>query len=126
WHPPRFHSAAVVLPVHRLLRLQRFKAEAHRHGSHSLMPRFRNLGLFLPFLLNSLLPGQSSSGTLRLTITDPTGLPVPAKVWLSGESSRLHRDADATSGKFTFGHLPFGVYRVAVTHEGFSPYSSLV
>jgi len=67
--------------------------------------------------------GQSSTGELRLTVSDPSGLPIQSRVALVSEvnqvAQRLETDANGT---LVAKRLPFGRYRVEVTQSGFAPY----
>jgi hypothetical protein len=70
---------------------------------------------------------QVQNGELRVTVSDPSGLPLPSSIALVSESSRTERDTKTSAnGQFAFHHLAMGVYRLTVDHAGFTPYSSLV
>jgi len=69
--------------------------------------------------------GQSNTGDLRVIVTDAAGLPVPSAVQLTSEQFRETLDTDAR-GILVAKRLPFGIYRVTVTHEGFAPFAALV
>jgi outer membrane cobalamin receptor len=70
---------------------------------------------------------QLGTGELRLSVTDPTGLPLPSSGTLVGDASRIERGFEANdAGQFTFQHLPSGRYRLSVRHSGFAPSSTLV
>jgi outer membrane cobalamin receptor len=78
-------------------------------------------------LCASLAFAQSQTGELRLTITDPTGLPLPSSVELTSESNQYHRSFNTDpEGKLAAKRLPFGLYTVRIAHEGFSPHSEIV
>src|SRR5262245_53176510 len=70
---------------------------------------------------------QTSTGELRLTVTDAAGLPLQTAVELVSEANRVHdrRQTDAR-GVLIARRLPFGTYRVAVTHPGFADFTRLV
>lgn len=71
--------------------------------------------------------GQVDTGVLRLTVSDPTGLALPSSGKLVSAASQTRREFQTDdTGHFTFQHLPFGIYRLTVAHEGFTPSSSLV
>ncbi len=82
---------------------------------------------FLLFFLSLAQFGQSSTGELRLSVIDQGGLPVRSQVDLLSESNqfREHFDTDR-SGTLVAKRLPFGVYQVVVTREGFAAFSGLV
>ena len=82
-------------------------------------------------LISALICGaalaQVQNGELRVTVFDPSGLPLPSSILLVSEASRTERDTKTSdTGQFAFHHLPFGVYHVTVEHAGFTSYSSLV
>lgn len=70
---------------------------------------------------------QPEFAELRIAVTDVTGLALPSALTLVSEASRTRRDTKTNdSGRFTFEHLPFGVYRLTAERPGFSPYSTVV
>jgi hypothetical protein len=75
-------------------------------------------------LLTTALAGQAQSGnagTIRGTVTDPTGAVIPgAAVHLTNAVSGLDRTVttDAT-GQFEFSNIPFNPYKVSVSAQGF-------
>jgi hypothetical protein len=71
---------------------------------------------------------QVETGEIRLTVTDPSGLALPSSTGaLLSEASNTQRVfASDDHGRFTFAHLPLGVYRLSVAHSGFQKYSTLV
>src|ERR1700675_1470168 len=88
--------------------------------------RVWSLALILLALSCTLL-GQSNTGELRLKITDPDGLGVKGTVELASEANEFRlKLATGDSGTLVAKNLPFGVYRIAVEREGFSPYSGSV
>ncbi len=75
----------------------------------------------------SVLFAQSETGELRLTITDPSGLPLPSSVELISNSNQYRRSFTTDPvGKLVAKRLPFGLYRVRVQHQGFAPYAEIV
>ncbi len=79
------------------------------------------------FAICQLSFAQVQNGELRVTVSDPSGLPLPSSISLVSESSRTERDTKTSAnGQFAFHHLAMGVYRLTVDHAGFTPYSSLV
>jgi hypothetical protein len=70
---------------------------------------------------------QRQRGELRLEVLDPAGSALVAAVDVVSELNELHRggDTDAT-GRYTTQDLPFGLYRVRVSHEGFQTSTQLV
>lgn len=71
---------------------------------------------------------QTETGEIRLTVTDPSGLPLPSSAGaVVSEASNTKRTFTTDEqGRFTLAHLPFGVYRVTIERSGFQNYSQLV
>ena len=67
---------------------------------------------------------QSKSGELRLRVTDPAGLGLKSSVELVSESNQFRQTfrTDDT-GALDAQRLPFGMYRLQVTREGFASVS---
>src|SRR5580704_5171772 len=89
-------------------------------NSSPLRPLWRLLAFF--FLSTISLFAQSNSGELRLKVTDPAGLGLKISVTLISDAThfRAHYDSDA-NGYVIAKHLPFGLYRLEITGEGFAP-----
>jgi hypothetical protein len=70
---------------------------------------------------------QRQRGELRLEVLDPAGSALVGPVDVVSELNELHRygNTDAT-GHYTTQDLPFGLYRVRVSHEGFQAFTQLV
>src|ERR1035441_8802996 len=71
-------------------------------------------------------PAQSgNAGTVRGTVTDPSGAVIPnATVHLSNQVSGFDRTAAANSlGEFEFSNVPFNTYRIRIFADGFAPLS---
>src|SRR5882672_5609921 len=72
-------------------------------------------------LLAATLAAQSDSGELRLKVTDPAGLALKSSVELVSEANQFHsRFSTDNDGSLIVKNLPFGVYQVAVSHDGFA------
>src|SRR5215471_17110793 len=73
--------------------------------------------MLIPYAL-----AQRGTGELRLSVKDATGAGVAATVELSNQSTQtlvsVNLPADV---RYSFKNLPFGFYRLLVTHAGFSP-----
>jgi outer membrane cobalamin receptor len=70
---------------------------------------------------------QTNMGELRLSVTDPAGLPVPGTVELISESNQLRQTIDTDAqGRATARRLPFGRYRLNVSRDGFAPFTALI
>lgn len=100
----------------------------HRNGS----PVFRRASLLMrvAFVLASSAIStlaQLETGQVRLTVSDPSGLALPSSGSLASDASHTRRVfATDDQGRFTFDHLPFGVYRLVVEHSSFQRYETLV
>ena len=78
-------------------------------------------------LCSAALFAQSDLGELRVKVTDPAGLAIPSSVELVSQSNQVRQQLQTDSdGVLVVKRLAFGVYRVRVTHEGFSALSSLI
>jgi hypothetical protein len=64
---------------------------------------------------------QKITGTIRGTVTDPTGAVIAgAKVTVTNEGTGLTRSANTTSaGIYAFAELPVGSYQIRVENQGF-------
>lgn len=80
--------------------------------------------LLLLLLLAATLAAQSNSGELRLKVTDPAGLGLKSSVELVSEANQFHsRFSTDNEGSLIVKNLPFGLYHLAVSHEGFAELS---
>ncbi len=78
-------------------------------------------------LLPVTLFAQSNAGELRLKITDPAGLGVQCAVEVTSEANQFSQTYSTDpAGNLVVPRLPFGVYSITATREGFAPYSQLV
>ncbi len=70
---------------------------------------------------------QHERGAIRLTVRDPKGGPLKASVELASEANQVHRTFLTNQrGNYVALQLPFGLYRLEVTHAGFLPVKRLV
>ncbi len=69
--------------------------------------------------------GGSNAGSLRGTVTDPSGAVIPgATVHLTNQVSGLDQTATTDeTGQFLFANIPFNPYQVQVSANGFAPVS---
>src|SRR5207249_3970470 len=85
------------------------------------------MSTYLLLFLASAQFAQSATGELRLIVTDPGGLGLQSNVALSSEvhqlTQTLETDADGT---LVAKRLPFGRYRLAVSHDGFASFTTLL
>jgi hypothetical protein len=87
---------------------------------------FHILPLLLLFLAALGASAQGgNAGTVRGTITDPSGAVIPgATVHLTNAVSGLDRTETSDQlGQFIFSNVPFNPYRVSVSANGFAPLS---
>ena len=69
----------------------------------------------------------SNTGELRVTVSDPSGLPIQSSVELVSQANQVHRALQTNAhGQAIARQLPFGTYEIQVTREGFAPFSGLV
>ena len=81
--------------------------------------------LFLALLSGQF--GQSNTGELRLSVTDADNLPLESTVALVSESNAIaERVQTDAQGALVAKRLPFGRYRLQVSHDGFATYTALV
>jgi hypothetical protein len=85
----------------------------------------RCLLLFLASV--SPLFGQSNTGELRLSVTDPSGLGTRSSVELVCEANQFQERFETDdAGNLVAKRLPFGVYRLRVEHSGFVAFTDSV
>jgi len=81
---------------------------------------------FLLLFLISALPvfGQSNTGELRLSVTDPSGLGVKSSVELVCEANQFQGSYETDdSGNLVAKRLAFGVYRLRIERSGFAVFT---
>jgi hypothetical protein len=84
---------------------------------------------FLLLFLVSVSPlfGQSNTGELRLSVTDPSGLGAKSSVELVCEANQFQQSFETDdSGNLVAKRLPFGVYRLRVQRSGFAEFTDSV
>src|SRR5690349_7327805 len=70
---------------------------------------------------------QTRGGELRLVVKDPSGAGVAATAEIADQAAQNRQTVDLPpDGRYSFRNLPFGAWRLVVTHEGFAPVSELV
>ncbi len=83
--------------------------------------------LFIVVLWPVLLVAQSKTGELRLRVTDPAGLGVKSSIELVSEANQFRQSfITDDSGALDAQRLPFGIYRLQVSREGFAAVSQPV
>ncbi len=76
-----------------------------------------------------MTPALAQRGTaeLRLTVKDGTGAAVAAVADLLNDATKTHQTVELPAeGRYAFKNLPFGWYRLLVTHAGFTPSSERI
>jgi outer membrane cobalamin receptor len=69
--------------------------------------------------------GQSSTGELRVTVRDSSGLPVECRVTLVSQANDVSQQLEtAADGLSVAKRLPFGQYVIAIDQPGFTPYDT--
>ena len=65
---------------------------------------------------------QSDRGTITGTVADPTGALIPAAqiVLTNAETGYRAETVTTATGNYTLPALPVGVYKLSVSHAGFS------
>lgn len=83
--------------------------------------------LLLLLVLAVSASAQRNSGEIRIYAMDDSGGALQAEGILTGQASDVRRafTTDST-GKFTLRVLPWGLYRMELTRQGFSPSTTLV
>ncbi|MGH9342837.1 MAG: TonB-dependent receptor [Terriglobia bacterium] len=70
---------------------------------------------------------QPTLGELRLKVRDPNGDPLVASVELVSRAAHVERNfLTGQNGNYTARVLPFGVYRLRISHAGFIPNQQLI
>ena len=72
------------------------------------------------------LAAQERAGELRLLVSDASGAGVEAHGELASLSNRFTLHFETSGGEYTAKKLPFGSYKLNLSHSGFAPYSTLV
>ena len=71
--------------------------------------------------------GSSNTGELRLTVTDASGSRIQSSVELVSEANQFRERLETdVQGILIAKRLPFGMYSVAVTRDGFATFAGLV
>jgi hypothetical protein len=71
--------------------------------------------------------GQSSTGELRVSVRDSSGLPVQCRVSLVSEANDVSQQLDTSAdGLSVVKRLPFGRYRIAIQQPGLASYEVFV
>ena len=84
----------------------------------------RILPIFLGFIFFACFraDAQRELGELHLEVQDQQGAPVAAAVELISDANQVRRNFSSdTDGRATVLDLPFGLYRLSITHAGFAP-----
>ncbi len=101
----------------------------HRKAGSIIIPPFtvRLLPHIALLLLALPIMAQSNAGELRLKVAGPDGLPLKAAIDLSNDALQFHRSLTTDdAGQLTIRNLYFGLYRLQVRGESFSPYDGII
>ena len=86
-----------------------------------------NPRLLLCFTTAACALAQRQRGELRLEVRDPAGAALIAAVDLTSDINQLHRTGSTDIfGKYSAQDLPFGLYRISVSHENFQTSTQVV
>jgi hypothetical protein len=86
-----------------------------------------NPRLLLCFTAAACALAQRQRGELRLEVRDPAGAALIAAVDLTSDINQLHRTGSTDIfGKYSAQDLPFGLYRISVSHENFQTSTQVV
>jgi outer membrane cobalamin receptor len=80
------------------------------------------------FFWTSVAWAQLDTGEIRLSVVDPSHLALPSSsgVLVSDASHTQRSFTTNDDGRFTFEHLPHGVYHLTVEHPGFQKYTAVI
>src|SRR6476659_1336181 len=78
-------------------------------------------------LLSPCAFGQRGTGEIRLSVVDAAGAPMAARADLVSQATHTEQSVDlATDGRYVFKNLPFGIYRLLVSRNGFVSSTELI
>ena len=102
-----------------------------RYAQLRMLPRVSDplaIRLLSCFLVAAVCgPAQHPRGELRLDVHDAAGGALAAAVDVTSGINQLHRTAAAgANGRYRAQDLPFGLYRVSVSHPGFQTFTQVV
>ncbi len=85
------------------------------------------LALLMTWGLPRLMFAQEMEGELRVTVHDAAGKAMVAQVQVNGRNPRFHAESETDSqGEAILRRLPFGVYQMQVTSQGFQPFTKQI
>lgn len=77
----------------------------------------------LLLLLGAAAWSQTNRGSLRVSIIDPSGAAVRARVELTAKANGYHQAVESDStGRVFIPLIPYGVYQVRIAQSGFAPF----
>lgn len=83
--------------------------------------------LVLVLLAARAAHSQRAHGELRIELRDPLGAAAPGEAELVSGANQFRRTFHVgADGRYVVQDLPFGVYRLSLTSQGFAPWSALV
>ena len=69
---------------------------------------------------------QANRGELRLSVADPSGAALLARIELDSDASHYHQSLETDlTGRLTFPLLPVSVYRLSIEQRGFAAYQAM-
>jgi len=83
----------------------------------------------VPALLVSLtftVHAQRVRGELRLDVRDAQGGALDASAEMVSDANQIHRTFRVADGRYVAQDLPFGIYRLRLTAQGFAPWADRV
>ncbi len=93
------------------------------HSSRTLFKR--SAVLLLLCALSAF--GQANTGELQIKIADPTGAGVKTTVLVVSEANQYRSSLSTnTQGELNVMRLPFGIYQIEISQQGFQPVSETV
>jgi len=82
---------------------------------------------WLCLLLSPSAFAQRGTGEFRLSVVDAAGAPMAARADLVSQATHTDQSVDlAPDGRYVFKNLPFGVYRLLVSRNGFVSSTELI
>ena len=85
------------------------------------------MALYVVLLAFAAQFAQADAGEMRIVVSDPSGAALQSAVTVENAASQVRRSIDTdAAGVALVRRLPFGAYRVTVTHDGFNASSAVV
>jgi hypothetical protein len=122
----RYAALRNVAAHHRALSSSGDASETLQKGENNMLNktllRHFALGLTLTAGITATALAQSTNGSIRGTVLDPSGALIPrAQVTISNTTGFSRTIASSATGTFALAHLPTGSYSVSIDATGFTP-----